>query len=92
MPLTELNVFPSTRTASDPWIVNVLGDPASDSWEISLVRASNKFGRESFGWFDRNKVLVSHNGGPCHWPLAPGLAPKMIELAKQHASELNAKQ
>ncbi len=79
--------MPSERP---PWIAQVKGDPASESWEISVVREGT-FGTESWGWFKPDeKLLISHNGGPCKWPLAPGLAPLMVELAARYAAMLNS--
>lgn len=71
------------------WKAQVKGDPNGKSWEISVVHRENKHGQESWGWFDENKLLISHNGGPCDWPLAPGLGPMMIQLAERYAELLN---
>lgn len=70
------------------WIPLIQGDPNSKEWEISVVR-ENDFGRKSWGWFSEHKLLVSHNGGPCRWPLAPGLGPIMVKLAEKLAAHLN---
>lgn len=72
------------------WIVNVKGQANSSSFEISVVREDNSHGIKSYGWFDKNKLLISHNGGPCSWPLIPIVWDKMIELAKEVANELNS--
>jgi len=74
------------------WKVHIFGDPAGTEWEISIVREDNKNGQQSWGWFGEDKLLVSHNGGPCHWPLAPGLGVKMIEIANQECARLNESQ
>lgn len=71
------------------WLVQVKGDPNGARWEISVVREDNDHGRASWGWFDQNKLLVSHNGGPCDWPLAPGLGALMVEVAERLAAHLN---
>lgn len=71
------------------WLAQVKGDPDGISWEISVVRESNEHGRSSLGWFGEDKLLVSHNGGPCHWPLAPGLGDIMIRIAEALARDLN---
>ena len=52
------------------WTVQVFGKCGSDSWEISVVRLDNVHGKKSWGWFDDSKLLISHNGGPCHWPIS----------------------
>lgn len=72
------------------WIAQIKGDVNGDSWEISVVRDDNKHGQLSWGWFDDRKLLVSHNGGPCNWPLAPGLGPIMVEIAQRLADYLNS--
>ena len=74
------------------WIVNIKGDVNSTSWEISVVREDNDHGKNSYGWFDENKLLVSHSGGPCRWALAPGLGEKMINLAVDLARDLNSRE
>jgi hypothetical protein len=73
------------------WLPQVKGDPNGDSWEISVVRSDNEHGQKSWGWFDDRKFLVSHNGGPCRWPMYPGLGDTMIKIAHQVADELNRK-
>lgn len=74
----------------DPhWKVQVFGDVNSGSFEISVVWSENAHGQQSWGWFDKEKLLISHNGGPCDWPLAPGLGPLMIEVAHRYAKMLN---
>jgi hypothetical protein len=75
----------------DKWVVDVKGDPNGECWEISVLKESNEHGKSSFGWFDENKLLISHNGGPCSWPLAPGIGQLMIELAHKYADYLNNK-
>ena len=75
--------------AENKWLAQVFGDPNGTAWEISVVRENNKHGRKSWGWFDSEKLLVSHNGGPCKWPLATGLGDKMIKLAQELANQLN---
>lgn len=71
------------------WIAQTFGDPNGDTWEISVVRSDNEHGQKSWGWFDKRKLLISHNGGPCPWPLAPGLGPKLVEVAEAYAKHLN---
>ena len=71
------------------WETQSKGDPNGNSWEISVIRSDYEHGHQSWGWFDKNKLLISHNGGPCSWPLAPGLGPLMEELAKRYCDMLN---
>lgn len=72
------------------WVAQTKGDINSGSFEISVVRTDNEHGKRSWGWFDENKLLISHNGGPCSWPLAPGLGPLMVTVAERYAMLLNA--
>lgn len=74
------------------WLVQVKGNPDGEEWEISVVKSNNLHGQRSWGWFDEDKLLVSHNGGPCKWPLASGLGDKMVKLAGDLARELNSKE
>ena len=76
----------------DKWLVQIKGRKCSDSFEISVVKRSNKHGRLSWGWFDDDKLLISHNGGPCHWPLIKVVWDKMVKLAHEVADELNVKE
>lgn len=71
------------------WLVQVKGDPNGTSWEISVVREDNMHGQSSWGWFGDRKLLVSHNGGPCNWPLAHGLGAVMVEIANRLCAFLN---
>lgn len=72
------------------WIVNIKGKANESSFEICVVRENNTHGIISYGWFDENKLLISHNGGPCTWPLIQLVWDKMIKLANEVAIELNA--
>jgi hypothetical protein len=71
------------------WIPQVKGDVNGESREISVVRSDNEHGQRSWGWFDETKLLISHNGGPCHWGLAPGVGDMMIKIAEDYAKKLN---
>lgn len=72
------------------WLVNVFGGPGESSFEISVAREDNRHGRESYGWFDERKLLVSHNGGPCRWPVTPQVWKRLLDAAKDVAADLNA--
>jgi len=74
------------------WIPQIFGDPNGQAWEISVVLEDNEHGRKSWGWFGEDKILISHNGGPCNWPLGPGLGSLMIEVANRYADYLNRKE
>ena len=71
------------------WIVQIKGEKCSNSFEISVVRSSNEHGRQSWGWFDEDKLLICHNGGPCDWALVPIVWDKMVEVASDVCEHLN---
>lgn len=71
------------------WIVNTKGTFNERSFEISVVRKNNTHGQRSYGWFDENKLLISHNGGPCHDPVTEKVWNKLILLAHEVADEMN---
>ncbi len=71
------------------WIVDTKGGPNKPSFEISVLRADNEHGIHSYGWFGEDKLLVSHNGGPCSWPVTSRVWKGLVELATTVADELN---
>jgi len=75
-----------------PWKVQVKGERCSERWEISVVRVSNEHGQTSWGWFDENKHLVSHNGGPCQWPICQFVWERQIKIARDLCDLLNAEE
>ena len=74
----------------EQWKVNVHGERCGSSWEISVVRETNKHGQKSYGWFDENKLLVSHNGGPCHWPICGFVWDQHMATAHELCRRLNS--
>ena len=74
------------------WIVQIKGERCSDAWEISVVRKDNKHGQGSWGWFGDTKMLVSHNGGPCSWPICGFVWDKQVLLAEALCRKLNNKE
>lgn len=72
------------------WEVQVKGKKCSASFEISVIMSDNESGHVSWGWFGGTKLLITHNGGPCPWPLTEKVWDKMILLAHEVANELNA--
>lgn len=72
------------------WIAHVKGAAGSQSFEIAVLREDNAHGIASYGWFDDNKLLVTHSGGPCHWPLTPLIWNHQVRLAHKIADEMNA--
>ena len=73
------------------WIVNTKGGPQKTSFEISVIRRDNAHGIQSYGWFDENKLLISHNGGPCQWLITGRVWDKLLTVADEVANELNTK-
>lgn len=72
------------------WVVDVKGEAGSKSFEITVLRDDNDLGKRSFGWIGENKLLITHNGGPCEWPLTLIVWDKSVKMAHEVADELNA--
>ena len=72
------------------WKVQVLGKKCSRCWEISVVRTDNQIHQQHYGWFDDRKLLVSHNGGPCDWPIIEFVWDQQIRIAEELCARLNA--
>ena len=86
---TSIEDLGGDRSLTGRWIVDVKGGPWEEGFEISVLREDNEHGIRSYGWFDRNKLLISHNGGPCRWPLTKDVWDKMLKLAQEVANDLN---
>lgn len=71
------------------WVVHTKGGPNKPSFEIAVIRDDNEHGKRSYGWFDENKLLISHNGGPCRWPLTAPIWDRLIAAAAAEADRLN---
>ena len=71
------------------WVVNKKGGPSVDSFEISVIRDDNRHGKESYGWFDKNKLLISSSGGPCRTKITRQVWDKLLAVAHEVADELN---
>ena len=71
------------------WIVNKKGGPSVDSFEISVIRENNRHGKESYGWFDKDKLLISSSGGPCRTKITRQVWDKLVKVAHEIADELN---
>lgn len=71
------------------WVVAIKGKAGERYFEISVLRDDNEHGKASYGWFDADKLLITHNGGPCHWPLMQKVWDKCVEAANEVALELN---
>jgi hypothetical protein len=75
---------------SATWEVCIKGAAGQKSFEIAVLRSDNEHGKRSYGWFGREKLLISHNGGPCEWPVTQSVWDKLVKVAHEIAAELNA--
>jgi len=78
------------------WKVQVKGEKCSNTWEISVIREDSKFaqpdliGCTTWGWFGKDKLLVSHNGGACKWPIVEFVWDEQIRIANDLCDGLNS--
>lgn len=75
--------------SQDKWIVDIKGAPNQNTFEISVLRESNTHGQNSYGWFGDDKLLISHDGGPCHIPVTDMVWNELVEVAHRVARKLN---
>lgn len=71
------------------WIVDIKGESGARSFEINVVWSDNAHGLSSYGWYAKDKLLITHNGGPCNWPLTQRVWDKCVKVAHEVADELN---
>ncbi len=71
------------------WAVHTKGGPNRTPFEIAVVWEGNSHGIASYGWFNEDKLLISHNGGPCRWPVTERVWAGLVALAEQVAEEMN---
>lgn len=81
--------------STETWKVQVFGERCARHWEISVVREDNNHGQASWGWFDEtplpeSKVLISHNGPPCNWPINGFVWDEQLRIAEEVCRRLNA--
>lgn len=74
------------------WKVCKMGGPSTGGWELSVIRESNKHGRESYGWFDKNKLLISETNWGTNHPKYKQIWKKLLKVAEEIAAELNGEQ
>jgi hypothetical protein len=55
-----------------------------------VLRDDNELGKRSYGWFDDRKLLIGHNGGPCQWPVTEWVWDRLVAMANEYATVLNA--
>ena len=72
------------------WVVQVLGERCSGSWEISVVHVNSLHGKRSWGGFDDKKLLISHNGGLSRGTLKGFVFDRQVALAHEVAHRLNS--
>ncbi len=73
------------------WEVDIKGGAGQKCFEISVLRSDYALGKRSYGWFyDDRKLLISHNGGPCSWPVTQSVWDRLVRVAHEVADELNA--
>ena len=71
------------------WIVDIKGAPEQSPFEISVLRDDNKHGKESYGWFKENKILISNSGGPCRNSLRQSVWDRLVSVAEIVAEMMN---
>lgn len=72
------------------WVAHTKGGYTTDGFEICVIRDNNKHGKESYGWFGKDKILVSDSGGPCHGRIRHKfLWDGLVKLAHEMADILN---
>lgn len=72
------------------WKVQIHGEADSTPFEISVINSEKIFNAQTYyGWCDENKLLISHNGGPCRDSLTPFVWKKMVALAQEVADKMN---
>lgn len=79
----------SSATHNVPWIVDAKGGP-DETFQISVVRADNEQGIESYGKFGKDKIFISGSGGPCQHRVNKALWDRLMRVAEETAADLNA--
>ena len=73
----------------DKRIVHTKGKHDEQSFEIAILRQNNAHGKISYGWFDKNKLLVSSSGGPCRVAVNKPIWDGLVALAERIAAKMN---
>jgi len=71
------------------WVVNIKGNYGENTFEISVLLDHNYIGKTSYGWFGPSKLLISHNGGSCHWPVTKEVWDALVMVAHSEAARRN---
>ena len=83
--------------SKDKWVVNTKGGYTTDDFEISVVRSSNRDGKESYGWYGNDKIMISadtmgetQETDKKFKKFKKLVWGKLVRVAKEIADELNA--
>ena len=72
------------------WLVNIKGGSETGPWEISVIHADNKHGFQSYGWFCKEKILISKGGGHSSpWGISKFVFAAQLAVADEVAKRLN---
>ena len=72
------------------WVVHTKGGYTTEHFEVCVIRDDNKHGKQSYGWIDKDKILISSSGGPCRYRIVSKMIwDGLVELAYKVADELN---
>lgn len=76
------------KNQNSKWIVCIKGSSGLAPFEIAVVKETYHQGRNSYGWFGENKILISHSASICK-EIPLHVWEKLINLARKIATELN---
>ncbi len=71
------------------WVVDIKGEAGAPSFEITVLRDDYAHGKLSYGWMNKDKLLISSSGGPCRDHLTPLVWDKIVAVAHEVADALN---
>lgn len=75
------------------WVVHTKGGRTTNGFEICVIRDDNRHGKESFGWYGKDKIYISDCGGPCHNKIVNKMIwDGLVELAHKVADALNSEE
>ena len=74
-------------TDDNKWVVDIKGCPY-EHFEISVLRNNNEHGKQSYGWIDDKKLLISSET-TASWSVIPLVFEKLTRVAEEVAEELN---
>lgn len=70
------------------WVVDSKGIYGDTHWEISVLKDSNKHGKESFAWFGPQKLYISAGSDITH-RVSKEVWTKLVRIASDLANEMN---